>query len=347
MSAKIRVGIAGIGFMGRMHFANCRRDRRFRVTAIADTDPKKLAGDWGATGGNIGRERAGRADLAGIRTCSRIEDLIADPDVDLVIITLPSFLHAGLTLKALAAGKHVLCEKPITTDAADARRVVAAAARSEGMLMVAHCLRFWPEYAWAKREVVDGRRFGRVLAASFRRLSATPGWSWSNWIIDARRRGDAAFELHIHDADIVRHFFGEPEAVWASGAVGVVSRGGVDHLVAHYRYPGIKSVSAEGGWAFAKGFGFEASFILTCERATVVYDSTAKPTLVVHLADGRRLVPKLAAGDAYALELGHFLDCIRRGRRPRVITPADAARSLELVLAEVKSVEAGGRWVKV
>jgi 1,5-anhydro-D-fructose reductase (1,5-anhydro-D-mannitol-forming) len=347
MAAKVRVGIAGIGFMGRMHFANCRRDPRCRVTAIADTDPRKLAGDWGSTGGNIGRERAGRADLAGIRKYSRIEDLIADPGVDLVIITLPSFLHAELTLKALAAGKHVLCEKPITTDPGDARRVVAAAARSKGMLMVAHCLRFWPEYAWAKREVVERRLFGRVVAASFRRLSATPDWSWSNWIIDSRRRADAANELHIHDADMVRYLFGEPEAVWASGAVGVISRGGVDHLIAHYRYPRIKAVSAEGGWAFAKGFGFEASFILTCERATVVYDSTAEPTLVAHLADGRRLVPKPAAGDAYALELGYFLDCIRRGRRPQVITPADAARSLALVLAGVKSVEAGGRWVKV
>jgi 1,5-anhydro-D-fructose reductase (1,5-anhydro-D-mannitol-forming) len=347
MARKIGVGVVGLGFMGRMHFGNCRANPKCRVVAVADTDPQKLRGDWGATGGNIGRERAGLADLAGIRGYSRIEDLIADPGVELVIITLPSFLHAEHAIKALAAGKHVLCEKPITTDLASARRVVAAARRSKGRLMVAQCLRFWPEYAWAREHAVAGREFGRVISASFRRLSATPGWSWSNWIIDSRRRADAANELHIHDADMVRYMFGEPEAVWARGAVGVISRNVVDHLTAHYRYPGMKSVSAEGGWAFAKGFGFEMSFILTCERATVVYDNTQKPTLTVHRTDGRSLVPKFKAGDAYALELDYFLDCIRAGRAPRVITPADAARSLALVLAEVKSVEAGGRWVKV
>ncbi|MHC4915791.1 MAG: Gfo/Idh/MocA family protein [Planctomycetota bacterium] len=345
MADQVRVGIAGIGFMGRIFFENCRKNPKCRVTAIASSDPKKLAGDWGATGGNIGEAGAEKADLTGVRGYSDVGELVRDPEVDLVILALPTFLHARWTLETLAAGKHVLCEKPITVTPAEGREVVAAAAQAPGKLMIAHCLRFWPEYVWAREHVVDGREYGAVLSAGFTRLSATPGWSSGGWIVDADRGGNAALELHIHDADTARWFFCEPEAVWASGTVGVVSNGGVDHITARYRYPGLKGVSAEGGWAYAPGFPFRMGFTLVCERATVVYESTARPTLCVYPREGGSLVPELPAGDAYATELDYFLDCIREDRDPTVTTAADALRSLELVAAELESVRAGGAWV--
>ena len=331
MSSRIRVGVAGIGFMGKMHFGLYQANPKSRVTAIADTDAGKLSGAWGAIGGNVGAAGAGSVDLAGVSKYTCMDDLINDADVDLVDITLPTYLHAEYALKALSAGKHVLCEKPITNNLADARKVVAAASRARGKFMVAHCIRFWPEYAWAKEHVVAGREYGKVLAASFRRLSATPAWSRGHWIIDARKGADAALELHVHDADYVRYLFGEPEAVWAHGVVGAISGGGVDHVAAHYRYPGLKQVSAEGGWAFAKDFGFEMGFILTCERATVVCNSTRSPTLAVHLKDGGTVAPPVGAGDAYGREVDYFLNCILQDRAPEVTNGADALKSLALV----------------
>jgi predicted dehydrogenase len=105
-------------------------------------------------------------------------------------------------------------------------------------------------------------------------------------------------------------------------------------------------VTAEGGWAYAPRFPFEMGFTLVCERATAVYDSTARPTLRVYPKPGGSVDPELPAGDAYAAELDYFLDCIREGRDPAVTTAADALRSLELVAAEVRSIRSGGRWVK-
>jgi predicted dehydrogenase len=272
--------------------------------------------------------------------------------VDLVDITLPTYLHAEYTLAALKAGKHVLCEKPICNDLADAKKVVAAAARARGKFMVAHCIRFWPEYAWVKEHVVGKQEFGKVLSASFRRLSGTPFWSWNNWLMDARKSGAAAVDLHIHDVDFIRYLCGEPQAVWALGTIGAVSAGGVDHIVAQYRYPGVKQVTAEGGWAMVKGFGFEMSFTLVCEKATVVYNCNSKPALTVHVRDaadfreGRTLAPEVAAGDGYSREIDYFLDCIIEGRKPSIVTGQEALKSLKLALAEVKSVRSAGRPVK-
>ena len=153
-------------------------------------------------------------------------------------------------------------------------------------------------------------------------------------------------ELHIHDVDFVRYLFGNPEQVWAAGAVGAVSGGGVDHILAQYRYPGVKQVSAEAGWELAPGFGFEMSFVIACEGATVVYNSTRTPALAVHLSDGTTVVPEVAAGDGYSREIDYFLDCVLRDRPPAVITPQEALSSLELCLMEIESVRAGGCWLE-
>ena len=347
MAGKVRVGVVGIGFMGKMHFGVYKANPKSELVAIADVDPKKLSGDWSAIAGNIGDASAQHVDLAGIRKYPDALELINDPGVDLVDITLPTYLHAEYAIAALKAGKHVLCEKPISNNLADARRMVAAARKAQGRFMVAQCIRFWPEYAWAKEHVVDGEEYGRVLSASFRRLSSTPLWSWTNWILDGAKSGAAAVDLHIHDVDYVRYLFGEPKAVWALGAVGAVSAGGVDHIVAQYRYPRVRQVTAEGGWAMAKGFGFEMSFILVCQRDTVVYNSAKSPALAVHLDEGPTVVPPLAAGDGYSRELDYFLDCILEGRAPVVVTGQEALKSLALALAEVKSVQSGGKQVRV
>jgi predicted dehydrogenase len=344
MAGKVRVGLIGVGFMGRGHYRVHRAGTKSQVVAICDVEDRKLAGDWGG-GGNLGDTSAKIEDLTGIRKYQDGHQLIADPDIDLVDITLPTHLHAEYTLAALAAGKHVLCEKPICNDLADARKVVAAAARAKGKFMVAHCIRFWPEYAWVKEHAVDGKEFGKVLSASFRRLSSTPIWSHRNWLMDGSKSGGAAVDLHIHDVDYVRYLFGEPRAVSALGVIGAVSSGGVDHIVAQYRYPGVKQVTAEGGWAMAPGFGFEMKFFILCERATVSF-GVKEPGLTVYPAKGESFKPAVAAGDGYSREIDYFLDCIIEDRKPAVVTGLEALKSLKLALAEVKSIKAGGKLVK-
>jgi hypothetical protein len=123
----IGVGVVGIGFMGKMHFACHQESGKAKVVALCDIDEKKLRGDWSSIGGNIDDPSARNVDLKGIRTYAKLEDLLADRSVDLVDITLPTYLHAANVIKALRAGKHVLCEKPIALTIDEAAEMVRVA----------------------------------------------------------------------------------------------------------------------------------------------------------------------------------------------------------------------------
>ncbi len=335
----VRVGVVGVGFMGKAHFDCHRANSRAEVVAICDVDEKKLAGDWSSIGGNIGDTSAAQVNLTGIKTYRKLEDLLADPDVDLVDITLPTYLHAAAAVKALKAGKHVLCEKPLAIDSKAGRKVVQAARKAKGYFMVAHCIRFWPEYAWLKK-VVDEKRYGKVLSATFWRLSPTPTWSWRNWLMDAKKSKSAALDLHVHDADFVQYLFGKPRAVFARGASGRASKG-IDHIVAQYVYGSVPQVMAEGGWIVDDGHGFVMAFRVICEKATILFDSS--PDRGLHVYQGTEAtVPAdvdRTHADGWAAEIDYLHTCIEQKQKPKVVTPGDALRAVQIIEAELKSIK--------
>src|SRR5438309_10504761 len=163
----VRIGIVGIGFMGMIHYQAASRLAGGRVSAVGSRDPKKLAGDWTSIQGNFG-PRGGQVDLSAQAKYADIADLLADPAVDLVDLCVPNDEHARLAIRALEAGKDVLVEKPIALTTADADAMVAAAAASGKLLMVAHVLPFFPEFAFAADAVQSGR-YGALLAANLKR----------------------------------------------------------------------------------------------------------------------------------------------------------------------------------
>src|SRR5262249_34276601 len=196
----IRIGIVGIGFMGMIHYLAARKLRGAAVTAVCSRDPKKLAGDWRGIHGNFG-PRGEQMDLSAVKKYDRLDALLADPDIDLVDVCNPTQQHPETALKALRAGKHVLVEKAIALQPADADAMVQAAAQAGKLLMVAHVLPFFPEFSYAA-EAVRGGRFGKLLAAQFKRVIAKPDWSAE--IADPAKTGGPAVDLHIHDT----HFIG-------------------------------------------------------------------------------------------------------------------------------------------
>src|SRR5438067_13347039 len=108
----VRIGLAGIGFMGYIHFLAAQNLRGGAVTAISSRDPKKRGGDWRDIHGNFGPPGR-QVDLGTIKRYERFSDLLADPDVDLVDVCTPTLQHEPMAISALKAGKHVLVEKPI------------------------------------------------------------------------------------------------------------------------------------------------------------------------------------------------------------------------------------------
>lgn len=341
----IKVGIIGLGFMGKMHFDNYAGIKGVKVVAIADIDKKKRAGDWSAIAGNIAGKGKG-PNLKGITMYEKAEDLIKDPNVDVVDITLPTNQHIKYTLKSLAAGKPTICEKPMARTSAEAKKMAEAAKKSKTPLFIGHCIRFWPEYAKLK-EIVDSKKYGAVLQATFCRFSLTPTWSWDNWLLDYKRGGGAALDLHIHDTDFVQYLFGKPQTISASMAG--FKPGQPDHIRANYTFKGKKNlmVTTEGGWMYTPGFGFTMNFRVHCEKATIVYDCNADKTFAVHPRKGKTIYPKVNKGDGYSNELAYFMQCIGKGIKPKVITPESSIFSVKMIEAEISSAKSGGKPVKI
>src|SRR5438477_5573269 len=111
----VRIGLVGIGFMGYIHYLAAQHLRDARVTAVCSRDPKKLAGDWRSIQGNFG-PRGDIMDLSRVKKYEHYEDLLADPNIDLVDVCNPTHLHAPSALQALRAGKHVMVEKSIALE---------------------------------------------------------------------------------------------------------------------------------------------------------------------------------------------------------------------------------------
>jgi predicted dehydrogenase len=336
----VKVGIVGVGFMGKMHFNVYKNYPKAKVVALADVDPVKRAGDWSRIGGNVEDKRAANVDLSGIRVYSKAEQLFADKGVDVVDITLPTFLHAKYAVAALKAGKHVVCEKPMALSLADCDRMMAAARAARRVLVVAHCIRFWPEWIVLKK-IIDGGKYGKPLAARFYRMSLTPTWSWQNWLLDGRRSGGALVDLHIHDVDYVNYAFGVPKAVRSIGVEGGVSKRGVNSVSTQYLFADGPQVVAEAHWMAAPGFGFTHGFHVVLEKATVEFDSKTNTPLTVHERAGKSFQPPKPENDGYVTELRYFVDCIASGRKPTTVTARDGRNALMVALAEARSVKTG------
>ncbi len=339
---KIGVGIVGLGFMGTTHFRIYKGLPGVRVVAVADVDPAKRAGDVSAVVGNIGGgDNSVPLDLEGVKAYADAAELIAAADVDVVDSCAPTVEHKRLAVLALRNGKHVMCEKPVCRSIKELDELVAEVKAAKGFFNVGMCVRAWPEYRHFK-ELYSSGTLGKVRSATFRRLSPDiSGNGWDDWFMDSKRSGGALLDLHLHDADFVRHVFGRPEAVSSFGAKGVRSDG-VDHVLSVYRYADGALVTAEGGWAASRKVGFEMSFQVICEKATV---RLAGEGYKIYWEDGRVESPAVAdpaLPTGWHQELAYFIACVRDGVKPdKYQSVDDVADSLRIVLAEQESVDAG------
>ena len=330
----VRIGILGLGFMGKMHFDTYRNIRGAKVVAIADPDPKKRAGAWGAIGGNIG-DGGGTVDLSGVATYANPEGVFADANVDVVDITLPTHLHASAATAALKAGKHVFCEKPMARTSSEGRRMIAAAKKADRLLFVAQCIRFWPAYAKV-RSLLQSGRYGKLLSLNMSRLSPAPTWSWKDWLSNPKLSGSALLDLHIHDSDWLLHTLGMPKKVTCHAGG---FRGRADHVMTHFQYGKGQLVTAEGGWAYAPDFPFRMLLSASLEKASI--ELLVDGTLNVYPAKGGVKTLKVVAGDGYFHELKHFVRCVKQGTASEVVPPESALDSLRLIEAEQKSAASG------
>jgi predicted dehydrogenase len=333
-----RIGIVGIGFMGMIHYLAARKLQGAKVAAICSRDEKKLAGDWRDIRGNFG-PRGEMMDLSGLKRYRGLDDLLADLDIDLVDVCNPTHLHPETAIKTLKAGKHVLVEKAIALEPRDADAMVEAARKANRLLMVAHVLPFFPEFAYAA-QAIRSRQFGKVLGGHFKRVITRP--DWSKEIGDASKTGGPAVDLHIHDTHFIGLVCGVPKRVFS---VGLEEGGAVNYLTTSYLYgPGGPAITCSSGAVAMKAREFVHGYEIYLEKATLVYESGTCPLTVLH-ADGKSEQAKLAGGDdpttAFTAESQTAVDGIKSGKEPDLLSGKLARDALVLCHKECESVRSG------
>ncbi|MGB7156998.1 MAG: Gfo/Idh/MocA family oxidoreductase [Tepidisphaeraceae bacterium] len=329
----VKVGIIGLGMMGRTHYEAYANIKDAQVVAVADEDPKRAAGDLAGTGGNVIQGGISSLPMDRIKGTTSYLDLIAMSDVDVVDICVPTTKHLEVATAALKAGKHVLCEKPLARTLAEGEAIAAAARGAKGFFMPAMVMRFWPQWVWLKKAVAE-KRYGPVRGATFRRVASMP----PGWYCNGAISGGAALDLHVHDVDFVYHLFGMPKGLLARGYA--KTSGELDHVSAQFFYDDVPLVHAEGGWSMSDGFGFKMQYTVNFENATADFDLAREQPLTL-TQNGKTEPITCDAGFGYQGELQYFINCVKTGERPSVVTADDGVACLKLVDAERESVRSG------
>lgn len=330
----LKVGIAGMGGMGWFHASRYLQLENAALVAIADVIPQRLEAQE-AIQINLA-DKAREFDFAQVARYPDARTLIAEADVDVVDLCLPTDLHAPYAIEALRAGRHVLSEKPMALTVADADAMIAAAEEAGRKLMIAQCIRFWPEYRYLRR-AIEEQIYGRLLSLNMLRIGGRPGWSEDNWFLDPARSGGPILDLHIHDVDFVNAVLGAPQRLYAVGRGAADSRA-IEVIHACFDYDDGPQVHIHGGWAPVQipfQHGFEAWF----DRGFLRYDGQ---DLVAFEGSARvdpQPVTAVQPGDAYLNEIAYFLNCIERDLPLTECPPESARDSVALVHREIAAIE--------
>ena len=315
----LKIGIVGGGGMGNVHFANWAEVEGAQVVALCENSPKG----------------AETAEKWGVSLYSSITEMV-NAGVDVVDICTPTFLHHDMVMESLSLGVDTICEKPIALNYADAKEMLDTAREKGCHLYIAQVLQFTKEVQHLHR-LVETEEYGKVLDASFERLSACPKWAVGGWLFDKNKSGLLPFDLHIHDLDVIVSLFGKPKAVTHSTCQGR-DKTYPEHLRVNYDY-GDFHVNGEAAW-FNGDFPWTARWRVYFENAVVVNDGTqmvaytfdAHPRVFdckdeVEISTGINVPPC----GWYYNELVHFADCIREGKDSPLVSAEQLLTVMEIL----------------
>lgn len=305
----LKVAMLGMGGISGAHRNAWKQFEDAKVIAVCDIRPEKADA---------------AAEDMGAKAYYSYEEMAANEQYDILDICLPTYLHAEYSIKALNAGVHVICEKPVSLKIEDVDRIYETAKANGKNFMIAQVVRFWREYLVLK-DAYDTGKYGKLLSGHMTRLGNTPKASWEGWMRDPERSGMVPFDLHIHDLDFMIYAFGKPEKMTRFRA-GTPTQ---DYFEAIYQYPDF-FISGEAAW-FDCNYRFQSAFRFQFEKAVLEFKD-GKLTIfkqdgeVIGLDDkkeddGDGYVPKT---NAYFEEIRYFVDCVKAG------VPCDKVKAEEL-----------------
>jgi len=333
VQGRVEVGVVGLGYWG----SNVARV----FDALPDCELK-----W-CCDVDLARAERSVAAFPSARLALDLDELLADPGLDAIAVATPVATHATVAQRVLEAGKHCFVEKPLAQNTADADRLRALAEAGEKVLMAGHLLEYHPGVE-ALAELVEGGGLGRIHYIYSQRLN----------LGKLRADENALWSLGAHDVSMVLALVGElPVEVSARGESYV--RDGIEDVVfAHLRFRTGVTARMHLSWLdphkerrlTVVGSKRMATFDDMAAHKLTVYDKGFDPdgasTGEYVARSGSARTPSISGEEPLRIELGHFVDCVRNGRRPRS-DGASGVRVVQVLEALQASLGAEGATVEM
>ena len=342
----LNIGVIGCGKIAQVrHIPEYAANENCTLTAFFSPNAKRAEDMAAKYGGKV---------------YASAEELFADPEIDAVSICAANYAHAELSIKALEAGKHVLCEKPMAVTIEDCEAMLAAAEKARKRLMIGQNQRLAKAHLCAK-ELLEQGEIGKVV--SFRSSFGHGGpetWSISpgkdTWFFDKKRAAMGAMaDLGIHKTDLLRFLLGQDVVRTTARLCTLDKRGPNDELIGVddnafciYEMSGGAFGTMTASWTY---YGAEdnSTVLYGTEGIMRIYDDPAH-SIVVIKADGSRKfydVEQIQTNDNQTASgvIDEFVAAVSE-ERPSILDAADVINSMKAVFASIRSAEEG-RTVEV
>jgi predicted dehydrogenase len=301
-----RIAVAGLGYWGPNLARNFAGLRDSEVRWLCDADEEALA-------------RAAAA-LRVARTTGSLDEVLADPEVDAVVLATPVPTHADLAVRVLQAGKHCFVEKPLAQSSADAERAVEAAQAAGRILMVGHLLEYHPGVRKLK-EIADSGDLGDIHYIYSNRLNLGV----------LRADENALWSLGAHDVSVVLYLADGEEPIECEARGESYMQAGIEDVVFCFlRFPSGLAAHLHLSWLdphkerrfTVVGSRRMATFDdMDLERKVTVYDKGFDEAVGSYgeyiTRSGDIWSPRVPAVEPLRVECEHFVACVRDGRTPR------------------------------
>ena len=324
--ANVKIGIAGVGFMGSIHAEGWAQTGAEMAGFVAETV----------------EEAAPLAKKYNLKIYPTLAEML--PDVDVVDICTPTHLHHAMTLQAAAAGKHIICEKPLGRSTQQAREMIAACQQAGVQLLVAHVVRFFNEYALAKASVTRGE-IGKPGVIRLQRGSFRPKKAAGNWFLDDAKSGGILFDLMIHDYDYARWIAGEVQSVMAKKVTTGHPEAPIDYGLVLLTHRGGALSHVAGAWAYPPPT-FRTHIEIAGDAGLIEFDSAdSAPSFNLIAATGSGApdvgLPSSPVSESpYTTQLKEFYAALLGGPQPRV-RAADGLAAVQIAEAALESAATG------
>lgn len=321
-----RIGLIGAGGMGRTHATSYSKIEGAQLVGVADIIPERAQAV---------------ADQYGARAYSSANELLEAGGMDVVDVCVPTPAHVEVARQCLAARIPLIIEKPLAYTTAEARALVHDFRAAGVPLLVAHVVRWFPEFVSAREQIQAGA-VGEPAVVRITRGGPFPR-ATQNWYSDFSQSGGVPLDLMIHDFDWLRWCFGDVERVTASSLMGQIGTKNKDYALAVLRFKNGVIAHCEGTWAHTDGF--RVNIEISGDKG--VMDRTSLyPNPFRLRQDAGEDQPAMAVPESpmeenpYTLELREILDALLTGTPARV-TADDAVSAVEIAEACLKSAATG------